>query len=169
MTDKGNATERPGTTWTQERVERLRILVDEGLSCAQIARKLDVSRNAIIGKLNRLGLARGRTKVVPRPSAPPTGAPRPGRPDILTRRKILRAVHAAPPTAGEATIVHVERCSLLELAKDKCRWPLSGSEPSDFLFCGNAVVPSLPYCRAHARLAYRPPTIRAQAANAARM
>jgi GcrA cell cycle regulator len=65
--------------------------------------------------------------------------------------------------------VHVQRCSLLELAKGKCRWPLSDPGASDFSFCGNAAVPGLPYCAGHARLAYRPPASRQQAVNAARM
>ena len=50
------------TGWTDERVEALRRLWGEGLSASQIAKQLgDVSRNAVIGKVHRLGLE-GRVK-----------------------------------------------------------------------------------------------------------
>ena len=45
-------------TWTPHRVEQLKRLFDEGLTCSQIAREIDVTRNAVIGKLSRLGLNR---------------------------------------------------------------------------------------------------------------
>ena len=48
--------------WTDERVARLTKLWAEGLSASQIAADLgDVSRNAVIGKVHRLGLS-GRAK-----------------------------------------------------------------------------------------------------------
>ncbi len=44
--------------WTDERVERLKELWAQGLSASQIARELGgVTRNAVIGKVHRLGLA----------------------------------------------------------------------------------------------------------------
>lgn len=50
--------------WTEERVESLKALWDEGLSCSQIARKLGggLTRNAVIGKVHRLDLL---TRAVP--------------------------------------------------------------------------------------------------------
>ena len=58
--------------WTDERVEQLKGLWSEGLSASQIARALGgISRNAVIGKVHRLGLA-GR--------AAPTRAERPRAP-----------------------------------------------------------------------------------------
>src|SRR6202044_3882368 len=47
-----------GLMWTDERVEQLKSLWTEGLSASQIARVLGgVTRNAVIGKVHRLGLA----------------------------------------------------------------------------------------------------------------
>lgn len=55
-------------TWTEERVERLTQLWQEGRSASHIAAELGgVSRNAVIGKVHRLGLS-GRGK--PQPQAP---------------------------------------------------------------------------------------------------
>ena len=58
--------------WTDERVELLKRLWSEGLSASQIAGRLahGVTRNAVIGKVHRLGLS-GRVT----PSAQPTRAP----------------------------------------------------------------------------------------------
>jgi GcrA cell cycle regulator len=53
-------------TWTAERVARLKSGVNAGLSCAQIANEIGVSRNAVIGKINRLGLSRRRSPAAPR-------------------------------------------------------------------------------------------------------
>jgi GcrA cell cycle regulator len=45
-------------TWTSERIELLKRCLHAGLSCGQIAREIGVTRNAVIGKINRLGLSR---------------------------------------------------------------------------------------------------------------
>ena len=56
-------------SWTDERVELLKKLWTDGLSASQIAAELGgVTRNAVIGKVHRLGLS-GRTKTT-LPSAP---------------------------------------------------------------------------------------------------
>src|SRR2546428_3630468 len=49
-------------TWTDDRVEQLKKLWESGLSASQIAAELgNVTRNAEIGKVHRLGLS-GRAK-----------------------------------------------------------------------------------------------------------
>ena len=60
-------------SWTDERVETLKKLWIDGLSASQIAKQLGgVTRNAVIGKVHRLGLA-GRA-VPSRPIKRPTRA-----------------------------------------------------------------------------------------------
>ena len=49
------------TSWSSERIELLKRCFHAGLSCSQIAREIGVTRNAVIGKMNRLGLSRPRT------------------------------------------------------------------------------------------------------------
>ena len=51
-------------SWTDERVETLKKLWTDGLSASQIAAQLGgITRNAVIGKVHRLG-ASGRTKTL---------------------------------------------------------------------------------------------------------
>ncbi|MGJ3264080.1 MAG: GcrA family cell cycle regulator [Salinarimonas sp.] len=73
-------------TWTEERVERLKTLWQEGRSASTIAAELGgVTRNAVIGKVHRLGLSgRGKT---PEKAAPPRQRPKP----------VAEADAAAPP------------------------------------------------------------------------
>ena len=40
-------------TWTSERIELLKRCLYAGLSCGQTAREIGVTRNAVIGKMNR--------------------------------------------------------------------------------------------------------------------
>src|ERR1700754_832801 len=62
--------------WTEERVAELKKLWAEGHSASQIAKRLgSVTRNAVIGKVHRLGLS-GRAT----PSRPVKRPPRLGRP-----------------------------------------------------------------------------------------
>jgi len=45
-------------TWSSDRIEQLKRCFHAGLSCSQIAHEIGVTRNAVIGKMNRLGLSR---------------------------------------------------------------------------------------------------------------
>ena len=50
--------------WTEDRVEKLKTMWTEGNSASQIAKALgDVTRNAVIGKVHRLGLSNRASSV----------------------------------------------------------------------------------------------------------
>ena len=136
-------------TWTAERIAQLKSGVGAGLSCSQIANEIGVSRNAVIGKLNRLGLSRGRGPAAPRVRNGVSVR----RPQVLTQRLVLKALFASAPVADD--VVSSEPCSLLNLAPRKCRWPIGGAATADFTFCGNTTVDGVSYCAGHARMAYR--------------
>ena len=136
-------------TWTAERVAQLKGGVNAGLSCAQIANEIGVSRNAVIGKINRLGLSRGRRPTAPRLCRSVSIR----RPQVLNQRLKLKVLFASAPIAED--VVSAEPCSLLNLAPRKCRWPIGGVGTVDFTFCGNATVDGMSYCAGHARMAYR--------------
>ena len=84
-------------TWTKERVEQLRGYVNAGLTCSQIADEIGVTRNAVIGKIHRLGLAPGRPAGRPARERPP----RDRRPRSLPQRGLLHLIYAQAPSVGE--------------------------------------------------------------------
>ena len=135
------------TTWTMERIALLKDRMRAGFSCGQIARELGVSRNAVIGKTNRLGLSRFKNAI-------------PGQSHrTVTRQKNLRALWAKPQIAfAKLSSESAKACSLFELQQWHCRWPMGDRTSEDFGFCGNRPVAGLPYCPAHAQMAYRPST-----------
>jgi GcrA cell cycle regulator len=143
-------------TWTDERLELLKSGFSAGLSCREIAATIGVSRNAVIGKISRLNLKRDKDRMVVRTGKPeragearPRGAPR-------LRQILLKAYPARPDAAVvEEPIHNGHTCSLFELGKDTCRWPISTPGAHDFCFCGNPPIDGLPYCPGHSRLAYR--------------
>lgn len=145
------------TTWNDERLTLLISHFDAGLSCRQIAAEIGVSRNAVIGKLSRLNLAR-RTDAGPRAARRSTaGKPRAPKLGPRAQYQILAAIYQAPqPGIEDEAIDESHRCSLLELGAHNCRWPISTPGADDFCFCGNVQVEGLPYCPGHSRLAYRP-------------
>jgi GcrA cell cycle regulator len=59
------------------------------------------------------------------------------------------------PALPDEPIHNGHTCSLFELGKDTCRWPISAPGAHDFCFCGNPPIDGLPYCAGHSRLAYR--------------
>jgi GcrA cell cycle regulator len=158
-------------TWNSERIELLKRCFHARLSCSQIAREIGVTRNAVIGKLNRLGLSRPKDVIgrqperAARPALPKTPRTwRPKRPrlNIFAQHEMLNAAFPGPqPRAEDIPIYNGRGCTLLELSRGKCRWPISNPGAEDFCFCGNEPIKGLPYCLGHARIAYRPAGIAA--------
>ena len=152
-------------TWTDERVDLLKKLWTDGLSASQIAGELGgITRNAVIGKVHRLGLS-GRAK------SPASTVPRPRKPRSTTHmlrvpRVAMRGNNAlaalqdydieAEPELIDNIVPIGQRCSLLELSEDKCRWPIGDPGSAEFFFCGGKPIEGLPYCSYHSRVAYQP-------------
>jgi GcrA cell cycle regulator len=151
--------------WTDERVELLKKLWADGLSASQIAAELGgITRNAVIGKVHRLGLS-GRAK------SPASAAPRPRktrapahmlrvtRPQVRGNTALAHAYEYEPEPEPELTdniIPMGQRRTILELTEDTCRWPIGDPGASDFFFCGGNTISGLPYCAFHSRVAYQP-------------
>ena len=156
-------------SWTDERVELLKKLWSDGLSASQIAAELGgITRNAVIGKVHRLGLS-GRAKsasaAVPRPrkARSPSHMLRLARASIRGNTALAHAYDLeaeAAPELIENIIPIGQRRTILELTEQTCRWPIGDPGSSDFFFCGGNTVDGLPYCAYHARLAYQPPADR---------
>ncbi|ARO15141.1 gcrA [Ketogulonicigenium robustum] len=97
-------------SWTDERVETLKKMWNEGLSASQIAKELGgVTRNAVIGKVHRLGLSNRTTgeEAAPETAAAPAEAPRPATPPPAAARPAPRPA-ATPRPAARPTTVEVD-------------------------------------------------------------
>lgn len=89
-------------SWTDDRVETLKRLWIEGQSASQIAKELGgVTRNAVIGKVHRLGLSnRTETEEPAKPAAAPAAAPEAARPAAAAARaETARSQPAREPAA----------------------------------------------------------------------
>ena len=153
-------------SWTDERVELLKKLWGEGLSASQIAGRLgSVTRNAVIGKVHRLGLS-GRATTsrmkTHRPRSRIASAKRAAKPRFAQLgNPAVRALYAPDaepfiPMGEELDIPLAERKSIQTLTECSCRWPIGDPGTADFFFCGGTTAEGLPYCTHHARIAYQP-------------
>ena len=157
-------------SWTDERVEQLKKLWAEGLSASQIANRIgSITRNAVIGKVHRLGLSGRATTVrikTHRPRVRTQVAKRLVKPRFAALgNPALRALYqpdAEPftPVAEELVIPVAERRSIATLTECSCRWPIGDPQEADFHFCNGTKVAGLPYCEFHARRAFQPPQAR---------
>lgn len=144
------------TGWTDERVARLKELWSAGWSASQIAADLGfVTRNAVCGKIDRLGLSGiKRSQKVMAARAPVirrTGDHLARVQRIVQARSAVDAVIRPEPFVVQ-DIPHVSprHIGLMELSDSTCKWPF-GDGP--FTFCGCEVRGSGPYCVPHARIA----------------
>ncbi|WP_342359751.1 GcrA family cell cycle regulator [Terrarubrum flagellatum] len=175
-------------SWTDERIELLKKLWTDGLSASQIASELgQVTRNAVIGKVHRLGLA-GRAK------APTPTIARPARKPAPTHRisgglgggmsnsgggvaravlrgntalKVMAAHHedayqVVQQELDEDVVIPMsQRVTIMELREGMCKWPMGDPSSAEFRYCGSQNNSGAgPYCAYHSRAAYQPPADR---------
>ncbi|UCH74763.1 MAG: global cell cycle regulator GcrA-like protein [Rhodospirillales bacterium] len=112
--------------WSEERVELLKSLWSKGRTASQIAEELgDITRNAVIGKVHRLGLS--------------------SRPSPIRRERQHRPAPVAAPREARPKRV----------SDRECHWPIGHPREPGFHFCGAPAEPDRPYCAAHCVIAYR--------------
>jgi GcrA cell cycle regulator len=164
--------ERTAMAWTDERVETLKKLWTDGLSASQIAKQLGgVTRNAVIGKVHRLGLS-GRaapSRPARHPAPQRSAAPRKAKPAAAVAaaaqpaapsapspvREIKAAVPARAPQEAKR-LPSGEYATVLTLREGMCKWPLGDPAGTEFRFCGRNSGVGNAYCDAHAEMAYQP-------------
>lgn len=138
-----------GFPWTEAEDEIIIPAWQGGASASQIAKQLSHrSRNSVIGRIHRLGLAKRESK--PRPPV--------SRRAIRERKRSIpkpikpKAEPEQPPLASlDPTL------TTLTLSAHTCRWPFG--DPMDALtFCGRTCDAERPYCCDHMKLAYQPGT-----------
>ena len=146
--------------WTNEAVGVLKRLALEGRSASVIAAALGApSRNAVIGKANRIGVklnGDGRASMAGRMEA--------GFPLQLAEPRIA----ARPPkwkagwSFAEAEVLEMRCVGLEDIRRSSCRWPVGDPMSQEFAYCGLEVAKGRSYCAGHCRMAYQPPKARAR-------
>ena len=151
-------------SWTDERVELLKKLWQDGLSASQIAAELGgVTRNAVIGKVHRLGLSgRGQptSSIKRQRRTHPTGIrrSRPVSVGNLALKSNLDYLPDADLQPRRNVVVPIARkLSIFQLNEQTCKWPIGDPGQEDFYFCGHDSLENLPYCEYHAGVAYQAP------------
>jgi len=141
------------SSWTDDRVDVLTKLWRDGKSASVIARELGgVTRNAVIGKVHRLGLS-GRAK----PARPGSRRPRTPRAERRLSRPRFAAVPTPAPTspAPLAPAPETGLADMRSVGRHACRWPIGDPLAPGFSVCGRPVERGA-YCALHGALAYRP-------------
>jgi GcrA cell cycle regulator len=134
--------------WTMTVVAELERLHAEGLTTGQIASRLGCSRNAVIGKLHRIGQAGIRPAARPRTIKALAG----GRSDAAPPPpRLLRPAPRRTPPAPHLAVAAEPR-PLVALDECACRWPVAG-EGETTLFCAAWKPVERSYCDRHRAMA----------------
>lgn len=141
----GNA----GRLWSAERDATLRELVAAQKTGREIAVIMGISRNAVLGRLHRLGLSLYH---------PPgwNSAKANAKPRSLWKTPARRPRQPRPQRPAPPVVLLCEPVALLGLKPCHCRWPVLG-DGADTLFCGAQIEPERPYCPGHCAPAYKAP------------
>lgn len=165
--------------WTEERIDLLKQMWADGYSGNIIASRLGgVTRNAVIGKVHRLGLsgraATSRKSIHFQSNKRPMRKLRqlhaPSTTAAYNRAAIDRAIiereafRALPdleiPIAERRTLLVKDDkgrlCANDAMDASACRWPFGDPQSPDFHFCNGKATLGLPYCDFHAKRAYNP-------------
>lgn len=158
--------------WDDTNIETLKGLWLEGKSAAFCAYQLNqqygttFSRNAVIGKLHRMGLKRGdlvsscTTRWIQKPRTPKTKQARRATYEAVAMARRVgsrdeRVDAPLPEEKGPAVVVSPNPVSFSERAFGQCAAPVSGSG-FDMIVCGNECQGGQSYCPGHRSIYYRP-------------
>ena len=140
------------THWTEFSVAKLRKLLDKNYTSSQIAAQLgpDFTRNAVIGKIHRMGWAKKPAPLVvkkEKKAAVVTFVPKAELPEVPQKKNKL-ASEFLPVKTDTSNIV-----SFMKLKAKMCRYPVSG-QGFGTLFCGNPTDEDRSWCGDHRRVVY---------------
>lgn len=129
--------------WNEERVDLLKKLWSEGLSCSVMAKQLGgVTRNAVIGKVHRLGLS-GRVTTQRMEYRKRARAKK-----IRTDGRVFAPTFAREPLPPEPSRPK-KLFTLDSLTDSQCRFPYGDPKTVEFGFCGCEKMPGSSYCPGH--------------------
>jgi GcrA cell cycle regulator len=153
--------------WTDERIARIRSLhLQHGLGAGRIADIIGgTTRNAVLGKLNRMGILRRHDAEVPsRGKGDGRGSVTAAETIVRRVRQVVEAKLERPPAAILEPSEARSPKTVMQLGFNDCRFPLDISlteSTMDTLFCGARTAlredgAQQPYCAEHCRRAFVP-------------
>lgn len=135
--------------WTEKMVDDLRQMWIEGLTANEIAKKLGVSKNSIVGKVHRLCLTA-------RPSPIKKKEELANEAEVVDVGNVIQTEKSEKVKETVSVQKNTEngKIKLVDLGNHTCRWPIGDPRDEDFAFCGRRVRAGQTYCDEHAMMAY---------------
>jgi len=146
--------------WTDETIERLRALWAEGLSTAEIGRRMGISKNAVVGKAHRLNLParpspirRDGSGAVPRAPTPLATTAATALPELSSSPPLPKPIMREPAQAAPKPAPLRPMAPRIGRSV-ACCWPIGEPGTASFRFCDAEATQGKPYCADHAAVAY---------------
>lgn len=159
--------------WTDEKVKLLVQYWEAGQSITQIGKQLGMTRNAVVGKAHRIGLAKRASPIMrtekpaqPRAasggggsdgSGPVRTAPAAPRQPVQVKEDATATAHGGSHGGHQGNQQQLTAAMLAALTPStgpRCKWPIGDPKTSDFDFCTQVALPGKPYCASHCAQAY---------------
>lgn len=166
--------------WDNATLKKLKALTGKGLSTSEIGKRLGMSKNAIVGKLNRLGWnakAGGATAGAEKKAEVKNPDDKP----VVAKKTTVKKSEPAKKTSVKATVAKTtpkvaeakidakttaknlamhqriiqHSLEMANLKPNQCRWPIGDPDSEHFHFCGETVFIGKPYCYEHCKQAYQ--------------
>lgn len=152
--------------WNEELEQKLEEYWMEGLTTSEIGAKLGFTKNAVIGKVHRLGLPKRENCIKKSQKSAPVN-------DSNTTKVVSKHKQRDPGDRRRSVVNHQitsdksikpkchcihenshEGVGLFELTHNMCHWPVGDPKSEDFHFCGHHTQDGEIYCGFHKALAY---------------
>lgn len=169
--------------WDNIMLKKLKALTGKGLSTSEIGKRLGMSKNAIVGKLNRLGwnskaggapssdkITVAKSKKAPAKDVKKekvkqtssSGSKKIKQPSVKGNEKKVKSavVSSKDKKSGAKALAMHQRIiqhslEMANLKTNQCRWPIGDPDSENFHFCGEPVFVGKPYCYEHCKQAYQ--------------
>jgi len=139
-------------SWNEEKVNKLKELWGKGNTASQIAVIIGgISRNAVIGKANRLNLS---SKIKSRCASSTRDFQNNLQENNSKQKRGRKSKFQSLIIEKDFEPENPKK--LEELDESSCKWPVGHPEENNFYFCGRSSLKDFSYCKLHLLYAYQP-------------
>ena len=139
-------------TWTNDKIDKLKQLWGNGNTASEIAQIIgDVTRNAVIGKANRLNLS---SKVIKNFSNKSKSKLFDNNQNEEERKNKTKKIKFKSLII-EKDFEPENPKQLEELTDDLCKYPINHPNEKNFYFCGRGSLKDFSYCKLHLLYSYQ--------------